>query len=261
MRTIRHSGQAWGEQSSETPRLVKMVLSATLSKDPSKISRLCLHHPLYIASTGSASKDRLPHQRYSLPKQLKEFKLVCTAGEKPLYLVALLQRLLPAQSIVFTASVEATHRLFLLLQAFDKLPFKAVEYSSLQQQRVRSAALQSFRRGEVEVLVASDAMTRGMDVENVANVVSYDSPVYAKTYVHRVGRTARAGRAGSSFTMLRGEEVRHFKGMLRKMDNNLCKDYKVPAAVIEDLTPRYVQALEALKGKVEEETALQRKQG
>lgn len=48
------------------------------------------------------------------------------------------------------------------------------------------------------MLIASDAMTRGMDVEGVANVVNYDMPVYAKTYVHRVGRTARAGQPGSS---------------------------------------------------------------
>lgn len=52
------------------------------------------------------------------------------------------------------------------------------------------------------MLIASDAMTRGMDVEGVANVVNYDMPMYAKTYVHRVGRTARAGQPGSSYTLL-----------------------------------------------------------
>lgn len=57
------------------------------------------------------------------------------------------------------------------------------------------------------MLVASDAMTRGMDVEGVMNVINYDVPVYAKTYVHRVGRTARAGKSGSSYTLLRKEEV------------------------------------------------------
>lgn len=51
--------------------------------------------------------------------------------------------------------------------------------------------------------MASDAMTRGMDVESVAHVVNYDAPVYAKTYVHRCGRTARAGRQGRAFTLLR----------------------------------------------------------
>lgn len=61
--------------------------------------------------------------------------------------------------------------------------------------------------GKVQVLVASDAMTRGMDVERVANVINYDVPVYAKTYVHRVGRTARAGQAGRAFTLLVKKEV------------------------------------------------------
>lgn len=70
-----------------------------------------------------------------------------------------------------------------------------------------SAALQAFRSGQVQVLVASDAMTRGMDVADVALVVNYDAPVYPKTYVHRVGRTARAGKEGKAFTMLRKEEV------------------------------------------------------
>lgn len=56
----------------------------------------------------------------------------------------------------------------------------AGEYSSLQPQRARSATLEAFRRGGVDMLVSSDAMTRGMDVENVENVISYDAPVYAK---------------------------------------------------------------------------------
>lgn len=56
-----------------------------------------------------------------------------------------------------------------------------------------------------QVIVASDAMTRGMDVESVVNVINYDTPVYPKTYVHRAGRTARAGRRGSAYTLLRPE--------------------------------------------------------
>ena len=58
------------------------------------------------------------------------------------------------------------------------------------------------------MVVSSNAMTRGMDVEGVMNVVNYDMPSYAKTYVHRAGRTARAGHTGSCFTLLRREEVK-----------------------------------------------------
>ena len=63
---------------------------------------------------------------------------------------------------------------------------------------------------ELQVLMASDAMTRGMDVESVAHVVNYDAPVYAKTYVHRCGRTARAGRQGRAFTLLRKQVLELF---------------------------------------------------
>ena len=80
------------------------------------------------------------------------------------------------------------------------------------EQAERSGALRAFKAaresGRGAVVVASDAMTRGMDIKEVHNVVNYDAPVYAKTYVHRVGRTARAGAAGRAFTLLRHEEVR-----------------------------------------------------
>lgn len=57
------------------------------------------------------------------------------------------------------------------------------------------------------MLVSSDAMTRGMDVEGVNNVVNYDKPAYIKTYIHRAGRTARAGQLGRCFTLLHKDEV------------------------------------------------------
>lgn len=59
----------------------------------------------------------------------------------------------------------------------------------------------------MQVLVSSDAMTRGMDVEGVKYVINYDMPTYIKTYIHRAGRTARAGHGGLCFTLLRKEEV------------------------------------------------------
>ena len=74
---------------------------------------------------------------------------------------------------------------------------------ALSEQRRTSQSRPPENVVTVQVLVASDAMTRGMDVEGVAQVLNYDAPVYAKTYVHRCGRTARAGHAGRAFTLLR----------------------------------------------------------
>lgn len=67
--------------------------------------------------------------------------------------------------------------------------------------------MRGFREGAIQVVVSSDAMTRGMDVEGVRNVINYDKPPYIKTYIHRAGRTARAGNHGRCFTLLHEDEV------------------------------------------------------
>lgn len=67
--------------------------------------------------------------------------------------------------------------------------------------------MRAFRAGDIQVLISSDAMTRGMDVEGVKNVINYDMPTFIKTYIHRAGRTARAGQTGRCFTLVHKDEV------------------------------------------------------
>ena len=81
----------------------------------------------------------------------------------------------------------------MLLKAFD---IKASEFSSNLNQTQRKGTLRDFKMGKIDLLVCSDAMSRGMDIEDVDFVISYDPPVNMKTYIHRVGRTARAGNRG-----------------------------------------------------------------
>lgn len=106
------------------------------------------------------------------------------------------------KSNIFMCFVLFFYRLYVLLSGVPDLAAKAVEFSSLNTSMERSAALTAFASGEAKLLVASDAMTRGMDLPSVAAVVNYDAPVYPKTYVHRAGRTARAGRAGGEPTCI-----------------------------------------------------------
>lgn len=252
MKTIRRCGIERGFKGKSYPRLAKMVLSATLTQDPSKLSQLDLHHPLFL-STG--------RRRYRFPEKLESYKLMCQSKLKPIYLVALLQNLGGEKCIVFTSSVESTHRLCTLLNFFTDLPLKIKEYSGLQRQSVRSKTLKAFREGDVQVLVSSDAMTRGMDVEGVRNVINYEIPLYIKTYIHRAGRTARAGQTGRCFTLLRKDEVKRFKKMLQKADNNSCPVYSLPASSVESLRSSYTSALEKLKEAVESETSRKRKLG
>ncbi|XP_068654649.1 DEAD-box ATP-dependent RNA helicase 1 [Aristolochia californica] len=242
MNTIRRCGVERGFKGKSYPRLVKMILSATLTQDPSKLSQLDLHHPLLLT---------MGDTRYKLPEKLESYKLMCESKLKPLYLISLLKDLGTEKSIVFTSSVESTHRLSTLLKYFGDLPFKVREYSGLQHQSMRSKTLKGFRKGEIQVLVSSDAMTRGMDVEGVQNVINYDMPAYVKTYIHRVGRTARAGQGGRCFTLLRRHEVKRFKKLLEKAGGNDCTIYSVPAESVKSLHPFYLSALERLKESVE----------
>ncbi|KAL1555817.1 DEAD-box ATP-dependent RNA helicase 1 [Salvia divinorum] len=242
LKTVRSFGVERGFKGKPYPRLAKMVLSATLTQDPSKLAQLDLHHPLFL-TTGKS--------RYQFPENLKSYKVVCTSKLKPLYLLALLGTLQGEKCIVFTSSVESNHRLCTLLNFFDDLQIKIKEYSRLQRQSVRSKTLRSFREGETQVLISSDAMTRGMDVEGVKNVINYDMPRFIKTYIHRAGRTARAGQSGRCFTLLRNDEVMRFKKLLQKADNESCAEYSVPSESVEALRPMYTTALARLKESVE----------
>ncbi|CAI9277739.1 unnamed protein product [Lactuca saligna] len=252
LKTIRRIGVERGFKNKAYPRLMKMVLSATLTQDPTKLSQLQLHHPLFL-TTG--------HIRYKLPEHLHSFKLICEQQMKPLYLVSLLKNLQGEKCIVFTSSVESTHRLCTLLKFFGDLGIKIKEYSGHQHQTLRSKTLRAFREGGVQVVVSSDAMTRGMDVEGVRNVINYDKPPYIKTYIHRAGRTARAGNSGRCFTLLHQDEVKQFKKLLKKADIDSCPVYTLPSDSIESLRSTYDDALEKLKENVEMEASKKRKLG
>ncbi|OIW20550.1 hypothetical protein TanjilG_14488 [Lupinus angustifolius] len=164
---------------------------------------------------------------------------ICGTKVKPLYLVALLKSLEGEKCIVFTKSVESAHRLCKLMKCFEDLKIDIKEYSGLQHQRVRSKTLSEFRKGAFQVLVSSDAMTRGIDVEGVRSVINYDMPKYVKTYVHRAGRTARAGHTGRCFTLISEDEVRRFKKLMRKAEASSCPEHTVPSSLIEELQPTY----------------------
>ncbi|TKY59828.1 DEAD-box ATP-dependent RNA helicase 1 [Spatholobus suberectus] len=220
------------------PRLAKIVLSAILTQNPARLVQLNLHGPLFL----SAGK-----MRYRLPENLESYKLICERKIKPLYLVALLKYLGEEKCIVFTRSVDSTHRLCKLLNCFEDLQIDIKEYSGLQHQRVRSKILNEFRKGEFQVLVSSDAMARGMDVEGVTNVINYDMPKYIKTYVHRAGRTARAGQTGRCFTLMSKDEVGRFKKLMKKAQASACLEHTIPSSLIEALHTTYQSALTKLE--------------
>ncbi|KAI3829081.1 hypothetical protein L1987_03195 [Smallanthus sonchifolius] len=140
---------------------------------------------------------------------------------------------------------------------------KASGSASMAVCKERSKTLRGFREGGIQVVVSSDAMTRGMDVEGVRNVINYDKPPYIKTYIHRAGRTARAGNYGRCFTLLHEDEdeVKQFKKLLKKADIDSCPTHTVPLDSVHSLRTTYDDALEKLKESVETETFKKQKMG
>ncbi len=118
--------------------------------------------------------------------------------------------------IVFTQMKHAANKVV------DKLEAGGVRSEAIhgnKSQAARTRALDAFRRGRIRVLVATDVAARGIDVDGITHVVNYDLPIEAETYVHRIGRTARAGSAGAAISFCSAEErdfLRDIERLIRK---------------------------------------------
>ncbi|KDD73116.1 hypothetical protein H632_c2516p0, partial [Helicosporidium sp. ATCC 50920] len=221
-RLLRQSYHEWLDAVLErlppAPSMIKIVASATLTQDPGKLARLALRAPRFVALRSESGRGP---QRYGLPAGLTAFKCPVPGSSKPAALVALLNDLAHTPTIVFASTLGACATLFTFLRALPRATYArpTLEFSSSQPPQERAAALAALTRPDSPraVLVCSDAMTRGMDVLGVGAVVNYDVPLYPKVYVHRAGRTARAGVRGEVFSLVRPEDEKHFKLVLRKV--------------------------------------------
>ncbi|KAK2079451.1 hypothetical protein QBZ16_003143 [Prototheca wickerhamii] len=245
-RLLQRQYQNWlSAEPLPTHRIVKVIASATLTKDPAKLLRLRLHAPRFLAQAVEGGK------RYSLPANLTEFQLLAAADRKPRTLVALLRRLnaAGAKTLVFVSSVAAVAGVQRLLRALGEafLGGRSAEYSGRLAPAERRAALAEFASGAARVLVCSDAMTRGMDLPGVSAVVNYDAPIFPKTYLHRAGRTARAGASGEVYTLVRPEEARFFRSVLLKVDNTNVKELKLDVEAYTSIAKPVADALQQLR--------------
>jgi ATP-dependent RNA helicase DDX51/DBP6 len=92
-----------------------------------------------------------------------------------------------------------------------------------------------------------------MDVASVANVINYDPPVYPKTYVHRAGRTARAGQSGAVYTLLKPEDVVHFNGMASKLQGGKVQQMRLQQEQLQPLRPALLEALQQVQQLLQQE--------
>lgn len=179
----------------EIPRERRTYLfSATMTKKVRKLQRACLRNPVKIeAATKYSTVDTLKQQYCFIPAKYKE----C-------YLVYILTEMSGSTSMVFTRTCDATRLLSLILR---NLGLRAIPISGQMTQAKRLGALNKFKAGECNVLICTDVASRGLDIPSVDMVINYDIPSNSKDYIHRVGRTARAGRSGVAISLVNQYEL------------------------------------------------------
>lgn len=154
--------------------------------------------------------------KYQTVDQLKQEYLFFPAKLKETYLAYIMQQKIGKDIIVFTLTCLNANRVCLLLR---KLGYNAVTVNGQMSQAKRLGSLARFRQRDANILVATDVASRGLDIPSVDLVVNYDLPMCPKDYIHRVGRTARAGRGGRSISFVTQydvEEVQKIEGLIGK---------------------------------------------
>jgi ATP-dependent RNA helicase RhlE len=122
--------------------------------------------------------------------------------------------------LVFIQMKHAANR---LVRKLDSAGIEGVAIHGNKSQSARTKALDGFRRGHYRVLVATDVAARGLDVDGITHVINYDLPIEAETYVHRIGRTARAGATGDALSFCSAED----RSYLREIERLLNKEVPI----------------------------------
>uniref|UniRef100_A0A0E0ANT6 RNA helicase n=1 Tax=Oryza glumipatula TaxID=40148 RepID=A0A0E0ANT6_9ORYZ len=187
------------------------LFSATMTEKVKKLRRACLKNPVKVEV---ASK-------YSLVDTLRQDLYVVPAKYKDCYLIHVLNKMPGSMIMVFVRTCESTRLLALMLR---NLRFKAISISGQMSQDKRLGALNRFRTRDCNILVCTDVASRGLDIQGVDVVINYDFPLNSKDYIHRVGRTARAGQSGYAVSL-----VNQFEGEFFKLTEQFLGGEEIPA--------------------------------
>lgn len=183
-----------------------LLFSATYSKEIEALANNLLNNPKRIEVTArNTAVETIKQTIFSVDKSRKRELLSFLIGSKQW-----------KQVLVFTKTKHGANRLAKQL-TMDGLPSDAIHGNKSQAARVR--ALEEFKQGKSRVLVATDVAARGIDIQQLPYVVNYDLPQNAEDYVHRIGRTGRAGHNGQAISLMCHEEhdlVKSIEKLIKK---------------------------------------------
>lgn len=198
-----------------------LLFSATMPDDIRRLAQDILTKPVTIQAGSTAPPVTVTHAIYPVAQHIKT----------PL-LLELLKHTDTESVLIFTRT---KHRAKRLGEQLEKAGYTAASLQGNLSQNRRQAALDGFRDGTFQILVATDIAARGIDVSQISHVINYDIPDTAEAYIHRIGRTGRAARSGDAFTMVTAEDTAMVKLIEKKLNSPIERrtvegfDYTIPA--------------------------------
>ena len=177
-----------------------LFFSATMPKEISGLAAALLRDPAHVAVAPVATTA----------ERVDQAVVFVEASRKRFLLASVLKRVGMERTLVFTRTKHGADRVVQHLEAAG-IAARAIHGNKSQGQRER--ALASFKDGSAPVLVATDIAARGIDVDGVSHVINFDLPNVPESYVHRIGRTARAGKSGKAISFCDSSERAHLRGI------------------------------------------------
>jgi superfamily II DNA/RNA helicase len=193
-----------------------LMFSATFSNEIKKLADDFLKNPTLIeVARSNATNDNVEQILYTVDSH-----------EKQMLLVQLLQEDSIRQVIVFTKTKLAASR---LSRALQKQSINADAIHGDKSQKERLEALEAFKAGKTQALVATDVAARGLDINELPMVINYEIPTSPEDYVHRIGRTGRAGAKGIAISLMSPEEEKYWVEIEKLIKISVSKQVKTPA--------------------------------
>ena len=198
------------------PKRQNLLWSATMPKEIRRLADEVLHDPHVVQLSHNAPATTIAHELYSVDH-----------GGK----LTLLRRLISdhkiRSAIVFTRT---KHRAKRLAKDLERAGLRAVALQGNMSQNARDLAMAGFRRGQFDILVATDVAARGIDVAQVSHVINFDVPNTPDAYTHRIGRTGRAERSGQAYTFVTPDDRDMIAQIERRIGSTIPRQGASPAA-------------------------------
>ena len=170
-----------------------LFFSATMSPEINKLAKTLLKNPIHVEVTAQATTVELIRQHIFFIDQPSKEKL----------LLELLRQKHLTRVLIFTRTKHRANKVALFL---NKNNISSDAIHGNKSQNARTKAISDFKSGEIKVLVATDIAARGIDIDNISHVINFELPNEPESYVHRIGRTARAGSDGTAYSFCSAEE-------------------------------------------------------